>query len=103
MGLDMYIDRIKRDPNDKLKVLERNEVCYWRKNWDLLLKLDYTDDEYGKDRKLTKEDVEEILQFVSHHRDYFGGFSTVDDVCDLLDRYDTYKHEGWDIVFNASW
>ena len=103
MGLDMYIDRIKRDPNDKLKVIERKEVCYWRKNWDLLLKLNYNDDEYGKDRKLTKDDIEEILTFVTHHTDYFGGFSTVESVCECLYSYDFWKDEGWDVVFNANW
>ena len=103
MGLDMYIDRIKRDSNDKLKVLERDEVCYWRKNWNLLDELGYGDSEYGKDRKLTKEDIEEILTFVAHNRDYFDGFSTVESVCEVLDKYDEWKEEGWDIVFNANW
>lgn len=103
MGLDMYIDRIKRDPADKLKVIERDEVCYWRKNWNLLNKLKYDDDEYGKDRKLTKQDVEEILNFVAHNRDYFDGFSTVESVCEVLDKYDEWKEDGYDIVFNANW
>lgn len=99
----MYIDRIKRDPNDKLKAIERTEVCYWRKNWNLLDELEYCDTEYDKDRNLTKEDVAEILEFVSHNRDYFGGFSTVESVCEVLDKYDEWKEEGYDIVFNANW
>ena len=103
MGLDMYIDRIKRDPADKLKVIERTEVCYWRKNWNLLNELGYGDDDYGDDIKLTKDDIERILQFVTHNRDYFDGYSTVESVCECLDLYDEWKEDGWDIVFNANW
>lgn len=103
MGLDAYIDRIKRDPNDKLKVIERKEAVYWRKFWDLQYELGYSDSEYGKDRKLTKDDVEKILDFVTHNRDYFDGFSTVEDVCEVLDKYDEWREDGWDIVYNANW
>lgn len=105
MGMDMYIDAIKRDPNDKMNVLERKEMCYWRKFWDLHYNLPfkYDNDDYAQDIKLTKGDVEEILHFVSHNRDYFYGFKTVESVCELLDNYDELKADGWDIVYNANW
>ena len=105
MGMDMYVDAIKRDPNDKTNVLERKEMCYWRKFWPLHYNMPfkYGMEEYGQDEKLTKGDVEEILHFVSHNRDYFGGFKTVESVCELIDQYDELKADGWDIVYNANW
>lgn len=105
MGMDMYIDKIKRDPNDKKNILERQELCYWRKFWDLhyALPFDYGSEEYGQDVPLTKNDVEQILQFVTHNRDYFDGFQTVESVCELLDDYDQIKKDGWQVVYNANW
>lgn len=105
MGMDMYIDRIKRDPTNKQEIIQRIEMCYWRKNWDLhyALPFKYGQEEYGKDVPLTKDDIEQILQFVVHNRDYFGGFQTVESVCEVLDQYDQLKDDGWDIVYNANW
>lgn len=105
MGMDMYIDVIKRDPNDKQNILERKELCYWRKFYALhsAILCGYTEDYSGKDIVLTKDDVEEILQFVTHNRDYFDGFTTVADVCELLDTYEELKQDGWQIVYNADW
>lgn len=105
MGMDMYVDAVKRDPNDKLNILERKQMCYWRKFWDLhyALPFKYDEEECAQDIKLTKEDVESILEFVSHNRDYFNGFQTVESVCELLDHYDEFKQDGWDIVYNANW
>lgn len=105
MGMDMYIDAVKRDPNDKKNILERKELCYWRKFYDLhrAIPCGYSEEDYGKDVSLTKEDVEEILQFVTHNRDYFGGFATVADVCEVLDTYEELKRDGWQIVYNVDW
>lgn len=105
MGLDMYIDKCRKPviKDGKRDYEEREEVCYWRKFWDLLYEIGYGDDDYGQDIRLSKEDVEKILTFVSHNRDYFDGFSTVSDVCHLLDEYDALIEEGWVINFNANW
>lgn len=103
MGMDQYIDAIKYDLNDKTKIIERKELVYWRKFYDLNRSLHYYDDMYAKDLPLTKEEVESILQFVSHNRDYFDGFQTVPDVCEVLDQYDELKEDGWNIVYNANW
>ena len=103
MGMDSYIEKIKVDPNNKQNVLERVELVYWRKFYELNAGLRYGEEMYNKDLYLTKDEVENILQFVAHNRDYFGGFETVPLVCDLLDRYDDYKDDGWRIVFNSNW
>ena len=101
--MDQYIDVIKRDPNNKQNILERKVMVYWRKFYELNSGLRYHNDMYAKDLPLTKQELENILQFISHNRDYFNGFNTVPAVCELLDQYDELKEDGWDIVYNANW
>ena len=104
MGMDMYVEKIRRDPTDKLVVIEREELCYWRKFWDLHDALGlYGAEDYGDDVPMTKEDVERAIDFATHNEDYFGGFDSVPQLCELLRDYDTYKKDGWDIVYNANW
>lgn len=100
----MYIEKIRRNPNDKQDIVERVELCYWRKFWDLHYALGlYGDDDYGIDVPMTKDDVERALNFAIHNEDYFGGFETVPRLCELLSDYDELKRHGWDIVYNADW
>lgn len=109
MGLDMYIDKcrkpIMKEFNGKMyrDYEEREQMCYWRKNWDLFYKFPYRDEEYGKDLQLTKEDIEMVLDHVTHNRDYFYGFKTVESVCELLDQWDELEEDGWIINYNANW
>lgn len=108
MGLDMYIDKCRnpRIVDGKRKYEEREEVCYWRKFWDLLrddLPFEYKDDECGQDVRLSKADVEYILNYVTHNKDFFNSFDSVPQVCELLDQYDDLKEDGWIVRFNASW
>lgn len=109
MGLDMYIDKCRKPTTKEFNgkmyrdYEEREEMCYWRKNWDLFYTLPYRDEEYGQDLRLTKEDVEKILDHVAHNRDYFGGFKTVEDVCELLAQWDELEEDGWAICYSANW
>lgn len=108
MGLDMYIDKCRKPTfvDGKRTYEEREEVCYWRKFYSLLeegLPFTYGDEEYAQDVRLSKKDVEHILNYVTHNRDYFDGFESVAQVCELLDKYDDLKEEGWVINFNADW
>ena len=100
----MYVERIRRNPNNKQEILERKDLCYWRKFWDLHYELGlYGLDDYANDVPMTKEDVERALDFATHNEDYFGGFNTVPQLCELLRDYDDYKKDGWEIVYNANW
>ena len=103
MGLDIYIDKCRKpkvvDGNRIYE--ERVEMCYWRKFWDLLDIMNYTDDD--NDVRMTKEDVEKILDHVTHNRDYWGGFEHVSQVCELLDQWDDLHEDGWTVYFYASW
>lgn len=109
MGLDMYIDKCRKPTMKEFNgglyrdYEERVQMCYWRKNWDLFYKFPYRDEEYGKDLQLTKEDLEMVLDHVTHNRDYFGGFKTVESVCELLDQWDELHDDGWIVCYNANW
>ena len=106
MGLDMYIDKCRKPivkEDGRRDYEEREEMCYWRKFWDLFHIFNYTNDDYGRDVRLTKDDVEKILDFVTHNRDYFYGFKSVESVCELLDQWDELEADGWVINFNANW
>lgn len=109
MGLDMYIDKCRKYTavDGKRDYIERENICYWRKFWGLLregLPFFYGDEEYAKDVPLSKEDIEQILNYVTHNKDYYDGFGSVEQVCKLLDEYDYLtEEEGWVINFNANW
>ena len=104
MGLDMYIERVRRKHDDKQEFIEREELCYWRKFWELHNALGlYDADDYNNDIPLVKADVERAIDFAVHHEDYFGGFDSVPKLCELLRDFDEYKEDGWDIVYNANW
>lgn len=103
MGMDQYLEKIKRDPNNKSNIIEREELCYWRKFYDLNDELHYNDDMCGKDLVLTKNELEMMLNYVSHNRDYFDSFQTVEQVCEALDQYDELKKDGWAVVYNSNW
>ena len=105
MGLDIYIDKCRTPKivDSRRNYDEREEVCYWRKFWGLLDIMQYGDSEYGQDIRLTKNDVENILNYATHHRDYFGGFESVPQICELLDQWDELQDEGWVFCFNANW
>ena len=40
---------------------------------------------------------------MTHHRDYFDGFKSVESVCELLDQWDELEEDGWVFNFNANW
>lgn len=109
MGLDMYIDKCRKPKivDGRRDYEEREEVCYWRKFWGLLregLPFEYGNDECGQDVRLSKADVEHILNYIIHNKDYFDSFDSVPQVCTLLDEYDYLtKEEGYVICFNANW
>ena len=109
MGLDIYIDKcrkptIKEENGKKYRDYEeREEMCYWRKFYGLLDVMKYGDSEYGKDVRLTLDDAERLLEYATHHRDYFDGFDGVPQLCELIYNWDNFVEEGFVINFNANW
>ena len=104
MGMDMYIEKIRRNPNDKSVIVERETLCYWRKFWDLHYALAlYGVDDYANDVHVTKADVEKAIDFATRNEDYWGGFDSVPTLCELLRDFDQHEADGYEIVYNANW
>lgn len=106
MGMDAYILKSKtKKAFDEPNWYESNaveEVWYARKFWDLVNRVSFIkniNDECGEFIRLTKENVEEMLQIATHTRDYFGGFSTVIALCEILDKFDEDEENGWHYYF----
>lgn len=73
MGLDMYIERTEIKPVSE-------DVCYWRKNHDLLDFINdnlfpYGDNEYAQKRELTVNDLIAIKKFLENQEDKGYGWS----------------------------
>lgn len=105
MGLDMYIDARR---NIGTPQEERVTQVYWRKFWDLHNYItsitDATvDDGCVEDTRLTLEDLGSIITFCCLHRDYFDGFDSVPDLCEVQDEWASMVAEGWSYWYNANW
>lgn len=103
MGMDMYLERRRNhgSPNE-----ERQELCCWRKEWDLLeIACPYyvTEGMSGKDYKVNKETLIKMLQYLTLNLDYFGTFGTVLNMCNAVHDYDIYVEDGWEYVIHADW
>ena len=108
MGLDCYIFRAKtkkvfEDDNWYDKV---EEVWYARKFWDLIHNMSFIKN-VEEDRcdfiMLTMDDIEEMLQFVAHNRDYFDGFKTVPALCEIIANFEQDYEDGWHYYFHYSY
>ena len=103
MGMDMYIERKKKKLAEE--DCKREELIYWRKFWGLHknLPFEYGEEEYGKDIHLTKDDLESMLNYCTHNRNYFDNFSGVEKLCEIIDEYQELTEDGYEIVYNANW
>ena len=105
MGLDINCYKAKNHEVFKHEGWYRDEnikeVFYFRKHWDMLYALSFIniERECGEFIQLTKTNLEEILQAVTHNRDYFGGFENVPAVCEALDNFDEDEENGWHYYF----
>ncbi len=78
------------------------EVWYARKFWDLINQVSFiknTNDDCGEYIKLSKNDIEEMIQVATHNQDYFGGFNTVPALCKILQNFDDDEEKGWHYYF----
>lgn len=106
MGMDAYIFRAKTKKafqednwynNENVK-----EVWYARKYWDLVQNVRFirnVDEDCGEFILLTKNDIEEMINVATHNPDYFGGFTTVPALCEILQNFDDDEEEGWHYYF----
>lgn len=105
MGLDMYIDARRNigTPNE-----ERDEKIYWRKFWDLQREIAFltdakVEDGYIPDTRITREDLDAIIDYCGRNRDFFGNFDTIVPLCELRAELPELEEEGWTLWYNSNW
>ena len=79
------------------------EVWYARKFWDLHQAVFGNDYECGEYVVIDKPTLEKMIEFATHHTDYFGGFQTVEKLCFVLHYYDEMEKHGMVLVYEADW
>lgn len=106
MGMDAYIFRARNKKvfksDDWYNNRDITEVWYTRKFWDLINRLSFIkeeEDACGEFIKLRKDDLEEMITIATHNQDYWGGFDSVPQLCQILHDFDTDEENGWHYYF----
>ena len=95
MGLDIYIERRKKDSKDA----HWGEVFYARKFWELLdanFVREYNESKdrcYVEARITSEEDFDELLYIATHNKDYFDSYDRVSDLCEARDDFLENKND----------
>lgn len=101
IGLDIYIYKAKNRRVFKTEGWYNSdkvtEVYYARKFWALIQEASFINVERdcGEFIRLTRENVEELLDIATHNKDYFDGFSTVPALCTILQKFEQIEDEGY--------
>lgn len=107
MGLDARIFKvksIKQLTSESVDWSQIDEVWYARKFWGLQEHMSFLQQyECGDYIPLTLENVEEMLTYATHHRDFFDGFHTVPQLCEVIDQWEDAEEEGYKFVYEADW
>ena len=107
MGMDAYIFRARSKKvfksDDWYNSKDVTEVWYARKFWDLVNHMsclkDEDDNGCSQFIKLKKSDIEEMIEIATHNKDYWGGFDSVPQLCQILYDFDTDEENGWHYYF----
>lgn len=95
---------VEAKDNDEFDYNQTAELWYNRKNWDLHNHMTH---KYGLDNgewvELNKEGLEDMLDFLIHNTDYWGGFSSVPALCKALYYYDTIHANGFAIFYEGDY
>ena len=124
MGMDMYLFRARTkkqleesdiwdkcvDLTDRYAWEEDDfskpaQLWYGRKAWGLLQNVfpEYDGDMCGEYVEVNKKKLEEMIDYATRHRDYFGGFETVPALCQALDSYDDAREAGFSYFIESDW
>lgn len=78
------------------------EVWYARKFWSLVESMPFIKDigeDCGEYIRLTKNDIEKMIEHATHNPDYWGGFDTIPALCKILQTFDDDEENGWHYYF----
>ena len=99
-----YVEYIDARGMDEFDYTQPAELWYNRKNWDLHTRLaERFDLENGEWIELDEKALEDILQFITHNADYWGGFSSVPDICKILYNYNRIRENGFSIFYEGDY
>lgn len=110
MGLDIAVYRARNRAvfkDDRWYDNENiTEAWYSRKFWDLIHNMSFIkniDDDCGEFIQLSHDNIEEMLQYASHHPDYWGEFNSVPALCKIYNDFENDAEDGWHYYFNYSY
>lgn len=109
MGLDIAIYRARNhkifESEDWYKSPEVEEVYYARNFWALLEQASFINmnDDNSDYIKLSRKNIEELLQIAIHNEDNSGTFYTVPELCRILYDFETNKEEGYHYYLGFSY
>lgn len=98
MGLDIYIFKARTKKAFEAYSSEtRQEVYYARKFWTLIEEASFLDveEDCGEYLKLSRVNVEELIEIATHNEDYFGSFETVPRLCEILRDFEETEENGY--------
>ena len=108
---DVYWNDMRRAEDEgnaeETKWSRCGELWYARKFWDLhkfiqdkILHGEYDCGEYVE---LKKKDIAMIIIFCCFNRDYWDGFSTVPDLCEIYNHWSDLKQHGLKVFYECDW
>ena len=99
---DLWTYMEEHDFDEETTIL--GEKWYGRKFWDMHQHMSFLQDyECGEYIELNKDNIEEMLQYLTHHPDYWGGFETVPQLCQILYTYDDTIDQGYKYFYECDW
>lgn len=97
-----WVETVDEEGYEVIDYSHPSEVYYARKFWDLYepmsRRLEIGNGEFAQ---LEREDVEYALDIACHTRDYFDGFKSVPQLCEILDNWDRVEASGLRFFFEG--
>lgn len=80
-------------------------VCYWRKFWDLHNFISNRKGclDNGEWCEITRKDLEDMIEYATHNKDYWDGFRSVPALCEVLYNYDKLRENGFNLFYEGDY
>lgn len=80
-------------------------VCYWRKFWDLHTFISNKKGrlDNGEWCEITREDLEDMIEFTTHNKDYWDSFKSVPQLCEILYNYNKIRKNGFNLYYEGDY
>lgn len=99
---DLWTYMEEHDSDAETTIL--GEKWYGRKFWNMHRNMSFLQNyKCGEYIELSKDNIEEMLQYLTHHLDYWDGFETVPALCKILYSYDNVINQGYKYFYECDW